>query len=220
LSDTNLVSLSKQLRSSLFYNRTGYKYGAELLFQNTSNKTLLSNGFDSRETILYGVNLRYQFKKILVKWENEQTQKSLESDFLASRNFKLNTWKTSPTITFQKGGNFNLDFLFSYEEKENILEGDFASLSTLGTSLKYTVVNQLNVSSSFSFVAISFIGEANSSLEYEMLVGLKNGNNFTWEVLLNKRVVKNLDLSLNYIGRKPENLKTIHAGTVEIRAFF
>ena len=53
-------------------------------------------GFDSRETILYGVNLRYQFKKILVKWENEQTQKSLESDFLASRNFKLNTWKTSP----------------------------------------------------------------------------------------------------------------------------
>lgn len=220
LSDTNLVSLSKQLRLSLFYNRTGYKYGAELLFQNTSNKTLLSNGFDSRETILYGVNLRYQFKKILVKWENEQTQKSLESDFLASRNFKLNTWKTSPTITFQKGSNFNLDFLFSYEEKENILEGDFASLSTLGTSLKYTVVNQLNVSSSFSFVAISFIGEANSSLEYEMLGGLKNGNNFTWEVLLNKRVVKNLDLSLNYIGRKPENLKTIHAGTVEIRAFF
>lgn len=220
LNDTNLVSLNQQLRSSLFYNRTGYKYGAELLFQNTSNKTLLSNGFDSRQTVLYGVNLRYQLKKILVKWENEQTQKSLESDFLASRNFVLNTWKTSPTLTFQKGSDFNWDFIYSYEEKLNILEGEFASLSTLGTTLKYTVVNKLNLSAGLNFVAIGYQGTANSSLEYEMLEGLKRGNNFTWEILLNKRVAKNLDLTLNYTGRKPEGINTIHSGTVEIRAFF
>mgnify|MGYP000283017947 CR=1 FL=1 len=220
LADTNLVSLNKQLRSSLFFNRTGYKYGVELLFQNTSNKTLLSNGFDSRETIIYGVNLRYQFKKILVKWENEQTQKSLNSDFLASRNFLLNTWKTSPTITFQKGNNFNWDFVYSYEEKKNVTEGEFASLSTLGTNLKYTIVNKLNLGASFNFVAIGFVGANNSSLEYEMLEGLKRGNNFTWELLLNRRIAKNLDLTINYTGRKPENLNTIHAGTVEIRAFF
>lgn len=220
LNDTNLVSLNKQLRSSLFFNRTGYKYGVELLFQNTSNKTLLSNGFDSRETSVYGVNLRYQFKKILIKWENEQTQKSLNSDFFASRNYLLKTWKSSPIITFQKGNNFNWDFVYSYEEKENILEGEFASLSTLGTNIKYTIVNKLNLGANFNFVAIGFVGADNSSLEYEMLEGLKRGNNFTWELLLNRRIAKNLDLTLNYTGRKPENINTIHAGTVEIRAFF
>lgn len=220
LSDENLVSLNKQLRSSLFFNRTGFKYGVELKFQNTSNKTLLSNGFDSRDRTVYGVNLRYQIKKILMKWENETSRKSLESNFLASRNFSLNSWKTSPTITFQKSNNFNWDFIYSYQEKRNQLQGEFASLSTLGTTLKYTVVNQLNISSSFNFVAIGFAGPANSSLEYEMLEGLKRGNNFTWEVLLNKRVAKNLDLTLNYNGRKPEDIRTIHAGTVQIRAFF
>jgi hypothetical protein len=220
LNDTNLVTLNKQLRSSLFFNRTGYKYGVELLFQNTSNKTLLSNGFDSRENITYGVNLRYQLKKILVKWENEQTQKSLNSDFLASRNFLLKTWKTSPTITFQKGTDFNWDFIYSYQEKRNETEGEYASLSTLGTNIKYTVVNKLNLGANFNFVAIGFIGATSSSLEYEMLEGLKKGNNFTWELILNRRVAKNLDLTINYTGRKPENLNAIHTGLVEIRAFF
>ena len=110
--------------------------------------------------------------------------------------------------------------IYSYAEKRNKLAGDFASLSTLGTTIKYTVVNKLNISSSFSFVAIGYTGANNSSLEYEMLEGLKKGNNFTWELLLNKRVAKNLDLTLNYNGRKPESIKTIHSGTVQIRAFF
>ena len=220
LNDSNLVSLNKQLRSSLFFNRTGYKYGVEALFQNTSNKVLLSNGFDSRETIIYGVNLRYRFDKILLKIENEITTKSLESDFLSSRNFSLETKKTAPTLTYQKGANFNVDFLFSYEEKSNSMEGEFATLSSLGTRVKFTEVNKLNLSAGFNFIAISFLGTPNSSLEYEMLEGLKRGNNMTWELLINKKIGKNLDLSISYNGRKPENFKTIHAGTVEVRAFF
>jgi len=220
LNDSNLVSLNNQVRSSLFFNRTGYKYGVELLFQNTGNKVLLSNGFDSRETTIYGVNLRYRFDEILFKIENELSQKKLNSDFLASRNFELETRKTAPTITYQKGANFNLDFLFSYEEKGNVLEGEFASLSSLGTRGKYTVANKLNLVAGFNFIAISFSGAPNSSLEYEMLEGLKKGNNMTWELLLNRKIGKNLDLSISYNGRKPEDFKTIHAGTVEVRAFF
>ncbi|MGB1039252.1 MAG: hypothetical protein ACPGVD_00090 [Flavobacteriales bacterium] len=220
LKDSSLVSLNKQILSSLFFNRTGYKYGVELKFQNNSNKLLLSNGFNTRDRTSFGVNLRYQFKKILVKWENEQGQKSLESDFLTSRNFNINYIKTSPVITFQKDNNFNWDFKYSYQEKRNQTEGEFASISTLGTAIKYTIVNKLNLGAEFNFVAIGFVGADNSSLEYEMLEGLKRGNNLTWELILNKRIAKNLDLSLNYTGRKPENIKTIHAGTVEIRAFF
>ncbi len=220
LNDSNLVSLNKQLRSSLFFNRTGYKYGVEALFQNTSNKILLSNGFDSRETLVYGVNLRYRFDKVLVKIENELTTKSLDSDFLSSRNFSLETKKTAPTLTYQKGANFNIDFLFSYEEKSNTQEGEFASLSSLGTRVKYTEINKLNLSAGFNFIAISFLGAQNSSLEYEMLEGLKKGNNMTWELLINKKIGKNLDLSISYNGRKPENFNVIHAGTVEVRAFF
>ena len=53
-----------------------------------------------------------------------------------------------------------------------------------------------------------------------MLEGLKKGDNFTWEVLLNKRIAKNLSLTLNYNGRNSSGGKTIHTGTMEMRAFF
>jgi hypothetical protein len=212
--------LNKNIFSSLFFNRTGYKYGVELKYEDKSNKILLSNGFDSRNKESIGVNLRYKVSRFLLKWENETGEKTLTSNYLSTRNFSLDYWKTSPTVTFQKGINFNWDFMYSYAEKRNKLAGDFASLSTLGTTIKYTVVNLLNISSSFSFLAIGYTGANNSSLEYEMLEGLKKGNNFTWELLLNKRVAKNLDLTLNYNGRKPESIKTIHSGTVQIRAFF
>lgn len=220
LEDEGLVSLNKNIFSSLFFNRTGYKYGVELKYEDKSNKILLSNGFDSRNKESVGVNLRYKVSRFLLKWENETGEKTLTSNYLSTRNFSLDYWKTSPTVTFQKGINFNWDFMYSYAEKRNKLAGDFASLSTLGTTIKYTVVNLLNISSSFSFLAIGYTGANNSSLEYEMLEGLKKGNNFTWELLLNKRVAKNLDLTLNYNGRKPESIKTIHSGTVQIRAFF
>ncbi|MDA9262043.1 hypothetical protein N9P38_01630 [Flavobacteriales bacterium] len=220
LDDEGLVSLNKNIFSSLFFNRTGYKYGVELRYEDRSNKTLLSNGFDSRNNESIGVNLRYRLKQLLLNWESETGEKTLTSNYLSSRNFSLDYWKTSPTVTFQKGINFNWDFVYSYAEKRNKLAGDFASISTLGTTVKYTVVNKLNLSSSLNFVAIGYTGANNSSLEYEMLEGLKKGNNYTWELLLNRRVAKNLDLTLNYNGRKPESIKTIHSGTVQIRAFF
>lgn len=220
LEDEGLVSLNKNIFSSLFFNRTGYKYGVELKYEDKSNKTLLSNGFDSRNDESFSVNLRYKIKQFLLKWESETGEKALTSNYISSRNYALDYWKTSPTVTLQKGINFNWDFVYSYAEKRNKLAGDFASLSTMGTTVKYTIVNKLNLSSSFNFVAIGYTGINNSSLEYEMLEGLKKGNNFTWELILNKRVAKNLDLTLNYNGRKPESIKTIHSGTVQIRAFF
>lgn len=220
LDDEGLISLNKNIFSSLFFNRTGYKYGVELKYEDKSNKTLLSNGFDSRENKSYSVNLRYKVKQLLFTLENVKGVKKLNSDYLSSRNFSLNYWKSSPTISFQKGVNFNWDFNYSYGEKYNRLSSDFASISTLGTSIKYTIVNKLNLSSSVNFVTIGYTGTNNSSLEYEMLEGLKRGNNFTWDILLNKRVAKNLDLTLNYNGRKPDSIKTIHSGTVQIRAFF
>ncbi|HIE45837.1 MAG TPA: hypothetical protein EYP87_06710, partial [Flavobacteriaceae bacterium] len=65
LADSNLVSLNNQIRSSVFYNRNGYKYSLEYSFQNNSNKLLLSNGFDSRKTFSHELNGRYKIKNIL-----------------------------------------------------------------------------------------------------------------------------------------------------------
>lgn len=50
--------------------------------------------------------------------------------------------------------------------------------------------------------------------------GLQPGKNFTWNLLAQKKLTKFLDLNLNYFGRKSELSKTIHTGTVQLKAYF
>ena len=72
----------------------------------------------------------------------------------------------------------------------------------------------------FTFIDNAFDGNAFSPVGYQMLEGLQPGNNYTWRLLLQKRITKYLDANLNYNGRKSQTSNTIHTGSVQIRAFF
>ena len=49
---------------------------------------------------------------------------------------------------------------------------------------------------------------------------LKPGTNYTWNISYQRNVSKNLQLSIQYLGRKSENSRLIQSGTMEVRAFF
>jgi hypothetical protein len=55
---------------------------------------------------------------------------------------------------------------------------------------------------------------------YQMMEGLQPGKNYTWSLLAQKKITKYLDLNLTYFGRKTETSKTIHTGTVQLKAYF
>jgi hypothetical protein len=71
-----------------------------------------------------------------------------------------------------------------------------------------------------NFFNIRYYGEANNSLSFDMLEGLNPGFNVTWNVGLQRTLGKSLQLNITYNGRKPEQVRTIHAGGVQLRAFF
>ena len=65
-----------------------------------------------------------------------------------------------------------------------------------------------------------FNGSTNTPVAYQMLEGLQPGKNFTWSLLAQKKLTDFLDLNLNYFGRKTETSKTIHTGTIQLKAYF
>jgi hypothetical protein len=70
------------------------------------------------------------------------------------------------------------------------------------------------------FYNIQYNGDGNTSLAFDILEGLNVGFNATWNIIIQRTVAKNLQLSLTYDGRKPQGIPAIHAGGVQLRAFF
>ena len=69
-------------------------------------------------------------------------------------------------------------------------------------------------------MSIGYNGDANTSIAFEMLEGLKEGQNLTWGLSIQRNLGSGLQLSLNYDGRKPAGTKMIHTGGAQVRAYF
>ena len=68
--------------------------------------------------------------------------------------------------------------------------------------------------------AIDFTGTTTNSLAFEMLEGLQPGYNYPWLVSWQRNVAENIQLNIQYNGRKPQDVRAIHAGSVQVRAVF
>ena len=84
----------------------------------------------------------------------------------------------------------------------------------------FTSTQKAAISGEFNVFSNTFEGNANTPVGYQMLEGLQPGKNFTWSLLAQKKLTKFLDLNLTYFGRKTETSKTIHTGTVQLKAYF
>ena len=76
------------------------------------------------------------------------------------------------------------------------------------------------INAAFNVLNINYKGNSNSAIGYEMLEGLQPGTNFTWQINIQKKMANNIQLTLNYNGRKSIDVKTIHTGGIQLRAFF
>ena len=82
------------------------------------------------------------------------------------------------------------------------------------------MLNKGSLNLKADFIQISYNGEQNTSLAFEMLDALKIGKNITWGAAYQRNLSNNLQLSLTYDGRKSEGTKTVHIGGAQVRAYF
>ena len=93
-------------------------------------------------------------------------------------------------------------------------------MHVLGVNFQYSNRQKFSINANFNWISNDFEGNQNTPVAYQMLEGLQPGNNMTWLLSFQKRLTSFLDLNINYFGRNSENSKTIHTGTVQLRASF
>ena len=223
IADSTLITLNSSIRNTVFFNRTHPKFGLDYSWQDNGNKTLLTNGVESRTNIFESARARWNITPLfLLNLSYTEGKKSSFSEFFSNRNFIISYYETEPKITFQPGTSFRAGLSYKYTEKKNdpLLGGEMAKSQNIGMEIKYSIVSKGNLLLNVNYILNDFNASDNTTLAFEMLEGLQAGKNVTWSLAYQRNLSANMQLSLNYTGRTSESAPTVHTGGVQVRAFF
>lgn len=223
IDDSLLLSSNSSFRNTLFFNRMNPVFGLDITFQQNQNKSLLTNGFESRQINSEILNIRWNFSHaFLFNAAYQNDNKKNFSGYFSSRNYRILSDMVEPKITYQPGTSFRVSAGYRFQKKENKegTGGEKAVSHRLSLESKFTSVNSFSLNGKLSLVEVEYNGEANSLLAYEMLDGLKNGRNYTWNLSLQRSLSNAMQISLSYDGRKLQDSPVVHTGSVQFRAFF
>ena len=223
IGENNLISLNSFVRNTFFFNRSNPIFGFDINVQKLANKLLLSNGFDGRNNQEQGLRLRWNFIRksnflILVN----QGSKAFTSQLFQNRNYQINYIELQPEFGYQFSTDFKTTFTFNIKDQKNRLElGGEKTLNTkLGGELRYNLLKKGTFSAQVNLINNSYKGLNNSAISYELLDGLQPGNNTTWSAGFQRTISNGIQLNFTYEGRKSNEVRTIHTGGLQVRAYF
>jgi hypothetical protein len=220
--EQNLLALNRSRRNVLFYNRGKQRYTTSYTFLSNTSRNLLSIGFQENTLTSHQLNFNHKFATswLLNILGSIGTDESLSENF-ANRNFELEEERFQPKLSYVFNENAQFDVFYQYTLKSNTI-GNLETLTqnNYGLSFTYNNAQKIALTGEFNYFQNEFEGNSNSPVAYQMLEGLQPGRNFTWSLLAQKKLTKFLDLNLNYFGRKTETSRTIHTGTIQLKAYF
>ena len=221
LSDTNLINISSSFRNSVTFRPAGRRYEVEYLHEDNKSKNLLMNGFDTRHLRSNALTGRISITRSLtINNRLEAASKLYRSGFFPGRDYDIDMLSGRVAVSYQPGFSLQTSLHVKWTIKENDFGNEKADRHNLGTEITYSIASRGNIMLRADYFYIDYNAPANTPLAWEMLEGLKPGNNMTMMVSFQQNLTGSLQLSLNYHGRTSQGEKFIHNGGMQMRAFF
>lgn len=221
--DTTLLSYRNTFRNTVFINRSYTKIAAEYTYQNNRVKNLLLNGFQTDGIISHLVNVRWNITtKYTIILAGDFGNDFSASDFISDGNFRIQFQKFLPEFRYQPNQYFRISINGEItQKKNNNAELDqHAQIIGVGLESRYSMPSKGSLFANIKFIDIDYTGPNNTPSQVSMLETLRPGLNLTWSLSWQQNLNKFLQLSINYNGRKSEEVAAIHVGGVQVRAFF
>jgi hypothetical protein len=227
VNDTALLTLSTVLANTLSFNRFSIKWGIDLTNINNNGKSLLTYGYESRKLNDWAAKFRWNMStSISLNINGRKATNALYTPNAQfdNRNYELDINSIEPSFTFLKPSKFKLITGYKLESKKNlpIYGGEKAISNSMNIEAKYNVLQNSAITGKFTFNNISFKSQsvATTTVSYIMLDGLLPGKNYLWSLTFTKRLLNNIELNIQYDGRKPAESRTVHVGRASITALF
>jgi len=226
IEDTALITSNTSFLNTLSFNRYSNKWGVDISNLQNTGKALLTYGYESRKQKDWTAKVRWVLSSALtLDVNNKKGVQALFTPSFSNRNYEIDQFSTEPRISFIRGTVFRLQTSYKLEKKNNkeLYGGEESVSNSINVETKYNVLQNSSIIGRFTFNNISYTPNAvqeNPSVTYIILEGLLPGQNYLWGIDVTKRLFGNVELNLQYEGRKPGESRTIHTGRAAVRALF
>ncbi len=224
ISDESLLSNRENLRSTLFINRGNPRFGLELAYNQLGNRQLLTNGIESRDLSSWKFSSRLNIKKeFTFQMGYESGDRQNNSDAQVNRNYLIDFQNITPQLVWQPSPAFRLLGSYEFRDRQSIgveNQGEFSEINEFRGELRWAKAIERTVSATFRVVDIAFEGDENSPIGYELLEALRPGTNYTWNLQWQQRILKGLQMSIGYEGRKSPDQNLVNIGRMQVTALF
>ncbi len=223
VSDSSLIAVNSLIKQTTFFNRSSAKFGIEHTIQTNKGKQFLNSGFEwkqfEKNQLITRLGIGKQFSLVL---DLEQSRKQNRNDFFENRNYNYTAVIAYPELFFQTVKGFRAGTYFKYTEAINAPQfgNDQAYINEYGLELRYFIINKGNIDAKIASHQISFTGNPNTPLAFDVLNGLSNGQNITWKMGFGGKAKGNIQFNISYEGRKTQINKAVHIGRAEARYVF
>jgi hypothetical protein len=222
--DSLLINSASSIINSIFFNRFNNTWGVDYVNTLNGGRTLLNYGIDARRNTDHLLRGRLNAsKQIAVTAAVKTGIRNFSSAFLENRAYQIQYQSVEPALTFLfRQNQLRIQTGYKYDERHNDASfgGESAYAHHINLEVKYNIISSGALSSRFTYAGIVFDGIENSGVGYAMMDGLLNGRNLLWQATFNKRVSKNIEMNLEYEGRKSGTGNVIHTGRASVRAIF
>ena len=222
ISKDQQISVNFSIKNSLYFNRGLQKFSTTYTFAKAENKQQYSIGSQDTDTNYQQIDFKHKIGKFwLVDLQGKLSENKLETENFNNRNYEVNVVALQPKISYVLNNDNRFAAFYHMKNKKNIL-AEFEKLKQqkIGIEYFYTGKKDSQLNANFTTFFNDFSGNPNSPVGYQMLEGLQEGTNYTWTFLWSKKLNSFLNVNLNYKGRKSLNSKTIHTGTINLKAVF
>lgn len=223
LQSNDLISSNYNFRNTLFFMRTSSIFNGHYIISKTLSKVLLANGYDGRSLEFQELMFRWNVKPTFsIRSENQRGVKSNKVDYTQGRNYTISYYYASLELAYQPSASYRFAINGRSTRKNNALDfgGEESQSRELGFTSKINSVNKGSVQVDLKYLNLTFTGQEQSAVAFEMLESLRPGSNATWSITWQRNLGKNLQLNLVYSGRKSTLRSAVHNGSMELRAYF
>ncbi len=215
------LALISNFRNTLFFNRGRQYFTNSYNFISNSNKNLLSTGLQENTLTNHQWDFLHKFgESWLINTNLSYVENESSSENFTNRNFKLLAREAQLKISYLFSDQNRFDAFYEYKTQDNVSGNETLTQQALGTSFTFIKGSKYNINGEFRYIKNEFEGNNFSPVAFQMLEGLQPDDNFTWTLFAQRKITSFLDLNLNYSGRKSSDSRTIHTGSVQLRAYF